>query len=77
MTILHWSREGVVRGAEWDNWQIDPSPKMNISLIHDSSADIPGGVYTGSAAGIQELSLIVFISAAIKSVGPAIQHCQF
>ena len=50
---------------------------MNISLIHDSSADIPGGVHRGSAAGIQELSLIVFISAAIKSVGPAIQRCQF
>lgn len=45
--------------------KIDPSVKMNISSICNSVADIPEGVYTESAQGIQELVLIVIISARI------------
>lgn len=42
---------------------------MNISLIYNSAAVIPGGVYTGSAAGIQPLALIVINSVHIESAG--------
>lgn len=38
---------------------------MNISSIYNSTADIPEAVYTDSAQGIQELALIVIISAHI------------
>lgn len=38
---------------------------MNISSIYNSPSDIPGGVYTESTQGSQELALIVTISAHI------------